>query len=147
MGIKLKALTKSPWVYHLSTGSCNNCDIEILDCLTPKYDHVGTHREGSGGLWEHMGHQGIDSEQLQVKIREMVYMACYDLDRFRRFVLESTFLDRFEVAPATAEAVKTDDLALFGLALQWLEYGLLARHVLEVRPGIMAAKKQQMGIE
>ena len=38
MGLTLKALTKSPWVYHLSTGSCNNCDIEILDCLTPKYD-------------------------------------------------------------------------------------------------------------
>ena len=38
MGITLKALTKSPWVYHLSTGSCNNCDIEILDCLTPRFD-------------------------------------------------------------------------------------------------------------
>ena len=38
MGLKLYALTKSPWVYHLSTGSCNNCDIEILDCLTPRYD-------------------------------------------------------------------------------------------------------------
>ncbi|MCD6117216.1 NADH-quinone oxidoreductase subunit NuoB [bacterium] len=38
MGIKLKALTKSLWVYHLSTGSCNNCDIEILDCLTPRFD-------------------------------------------------------------------------------------------------------------
>ena len=38
MGIKLKALTKSLWVYHLLTGSCNNCDIEILDCLTPRFD-------------------------------------------------------------------------------------------------------------
>ena len=38
MGIKLKALLKSPWVFHLSTGSCNNCDIEILDCLTPRFD-------------------------------------------------------------------------------------------------------------
>jgi Ni,Fe-hydrogenase III small subunit len=38
MGITLKALLKSPWVYHLATGSCNNCDIEILDCLTPRYD-------------------------------------------------------------------------------------------------------------
>ncbi len=38
MNLKLKALTKSPWVFHLSTGSCNNCDIEILDCLTPRYD-------------------------------------------------------------------------------------------------------------
>ena len=38
MGLKFKALLKSPWVFHLSTGSCNNCDIEILDCLTPRFD-------------------------------------------------------------------------------------------------------------
>ncbi len=38
MSIKLKALLKSPWVFHLCSGSCNNCDIEILDCLTPRYD-------------------------------------------------------------------------------------------------------------
>lgn len=38
MNIKKKALTKSLWVFHLSTGSCNNCDIEILDCLTPRFD-------------------------------------------------------------------------------------------------------------
>ncbi len=38
MSLKLKALTKSIWVYHLSTGSCNNCDIEILDLLTPRFD-------------------------------------------------------------------------------------------------------------
>jgi Ni,Fe-hydrogenase III small subunit len=37
--LKLKLLTKSPWVFHLCTGcSCNNCDIEILDVLTPRYD-------------------------------------------------------------------------------------------------------------
>ncbi|MCM8821023.1 MAG: NADH-quinone oxidoreductase subunit B family protein [Candidatus Omnitrophica bacterium] len=38
MNIKTKALKKSLWVYHMSGGSCNNCDIEILDCLTPKFD-------------------------------------------------------------------------------------------------------------
>ena len=38
MNIKLWALKKSPWVFHLSAGSCNNCDIEILDCLTPRFD-------------------------------------------------------------------------------------------------------------
>ncbi|MGB9885704.1 MAG: NADH-quinone oxidoreductase subunit B family protein [Moorellales bacterium] len=26
------------WVFHLNTGSCNGCDIEILACLTPRYD-------------------------------------------------------------------------------------------------------------
>lgn len=38
MNIKLKALKKSLWVYHVSAGSCNNCDIEILDLLTPRFD-------------------------------------------------------------------------------------------------------------
>lgn len=38
MSIKLKALKKSLWVYHVSAGSCNNCDIEILDLLTPRFD-------------------------------------------------------------------------------------------------------------
>jgi len=38
MDWKRWARGKSPWVFHLSTGSCNNCDIEIIDCLTPRYD-------------------------------------------------------------------------------------------------------------
>jgi Ni,Fe-hydrogenase III small subunit len=38
MDFRLKALTKSIWVFHVSAGSCNNCDIEILDCLTPRFD-------------------------------------------------------------------------------------------------------------
>ena len=36
--LKRWALKKSPWVYHVNTGACNNCDIEILDCLTPRFD-------------------------------------------------------------------------------------------------------------
>lgn len=38
MGLKEKIFTKSLWVYHISAGSCNNCDIEILDLLTPRFD-------------------------------------------------------------------------------------------------------------
>ncbi len=38
MNWKIKALTRSIWVFHVSAGSCNNCDIEILDLLTPRFD-------------------------------------------------------------------------------------------------------------
>jgi NADH-quinone oxidoreductase B subunit len=31
-------LKKSPWVFHLGASACNNCDIEILDTLTPRHD-------------------------------------------------------------------------------------------------------------
>jgi NADH-quinone oxidoreductase B subunit len=29
---------KSPWLLHVSCGSCNNCDIEILAALAPRFD-------------------------------------------------------------------------------------------------------------
>jgi len=31
-------LKRSVWVFHLNTGSCNGCDIEVLDVLTPYFD-------------------------------------------------------------------------------------------------------------
>ena len=33
-----KCSKSSCWVYHTNAGSCNGCDIEILDVLTPYYD-------------------------------------------------------------------------------------------------------------
>ncbi|MFH1848248.1 MAG: NADH-quinone oxidoreductase subunit NuoB [Candidatus Omnitrophota bacterium] len=38
MSVKLNALTKSIWVFHVACSPCNNCDIEILDLLTPRHD-------------------------------------------------------------------------------------------------------------
>lgn len=38
MDLRVKALTKSIWVFHAACSPCNNCDIEILDVITPRYD-------------------------------------------------------------------------------------------------------------
>ena len=38
MGLKTAALKKSIWVFHVACSPCNNCDIEILDLLTPRFD-------------------------------------------------------------------------------------------------------------
>jgi Ni,Fe-hydrogenase III small subunit len=35
---KLRRIKRSPWVFHLNSGSCNACDIEVLDTLTPYFD-------------------------------------------------------------------------------------------------------------
>jgi membrane-bound hydrogenase subunit mbhJ len=35
---KEKILSRSIWVFHFASAPCNNCDIEILDALTPKFD-------------------------------------------------------------------------------------------------------------
>ena len=31
-------ISKSPWLLHYDGSSCNGCDIEVLECLTPVYD-------------------------------------------------------------------------------------------------------------
>lgn len=33
-----RSFDKSLWIFHVNTGSCNGCDIEILASLTPRYD-------------------------------------------------------------------------------------------------------------
>lgn len=38
MGLMSLSKEKSPWIYHLNTGSCNGCDIELVVLLGPRYD-------------------------------------------------------------------------------------------------------------
>ncbi len=39
---------------------------------TPKFAHIGTHEEGSGGLWEQFIHQGIDPDGIMAKVKELM---------------------------------------------------------------------------
>ena len=36
--MSFNSFKRALWVYHINTGSCNGCDIEILAVLTPRYD-------------------------------------------------------------------------------------------------------------
>jgi transketolase len=37
-----------------------------------RYNHIGVHREGCGGLWQQMGFQGLDSAGIQAAIKALV---------------------------------------------------------------------------
>ena len=43
------ARRKSPWLFHMNSGSCNGCDIEIIAALSPRYDaeQLGVLLQGS----------------------------------------------------------------------------------------------------
>ncbi len=38
MSWEMWSLKKSIWLFHINTGSCGGCDMEIINLLTPKYD-------------------------------------------------------------------------------------------------------------
>ena len=49
---------------------------------------------------------------------KMAHMASYDMDTFRRFVLDSSFLSRFHVPQERLEAVREGDTALLAAGLR-----------------------------
>ncbi len=55
---------------------------------------------------------------------KMAFMATYNIDQFRAFVLQSSFLQRFQINPALQTKIQTNDLALLELAMAYIKYFL-----------------------
>jgi len=56
--------------------------------------------------------------------KQMFFMASYNIDTFRKFVFESSFLKRYPMEAQTLEKIKSDDVDLLEFGLKWLK-GLL----------------------
>ncbi|QDT36083.1 transketolase C-terminal domain-containing protein [Stratiformator vulcanicus] len=71
-------LAKAPFVmvaegYNVKTGLGSRFGSQLLKRgFTGKYDYIGVHREGSGGLWQQMGYQGLDPEGIARSVKELV---------------------------------------------------------------------------
>jgi len=70
---------------------------------------------------------------LDKHIREMFYLACYDLDRFRRYVFDGSFINVFQVPEETVKSIKHDDLALLQFGFNWLSRGFDLRQSIKIR--------------
>jgi len=73
MSWRIKALKKSPWVFHINAGACNNCDIEIVNCLTPRYDveRFGIKLVGSPRHADALLITGVGTMQAAIRVREV----------------------------------------------------------------------------
>jgi len=70
----------------------------------------------------------LDSNQ-----QAQVYTASYDMDRFRRFVFESRFLDVFDIAKDEVEKIKIEEIALMKLGFRYIKYLLMLEETLKVK--------------
>lgn len=83
---------------------------------------------------EFMSHPGWEkAEELKSESLAMYYMALYDLDRFRRFVFDTRFLELFEVEEARIDALATDDEELLEFAIDWLAFSLFHEKRMKLR--------------
>jgi len=52
---------------------------------------------------------------------KMAFMATYNLDRFRDFVFQSSFLKRYRVKSTLRQKLKTDEVALLKFGFEWVK--------------------------
>ncbi|MDL2269064.1 YkgJ family cysteine cluster protein [Desulfosarcina sp. OttesenSCG-928-A07] len=61
------------------------------------------------------------SIKLTEKAKQLFFLVSYNIDKFREFVFESTFLQRFEVEPDTVEKIRDDEVELLKFGVAWLK--------------------------
>lgn len=104
---------------------------------------VPAREEIEAGFREIVSHPWfIGGRQLDPKRMEMFHTACYDLDKFREFVFNSTFLSRFELEDSLLTTLRDDDLALLRFAFRWLRFALFAEPTMKVRDGAPSARRK-----
>jgi transketolase len=74
----MATLAQAPWVlvvegWNVKTGLGSRFADYLLQVgFKGKYSHIGTHIEGSGGLWQQMGHQGLDPAGISAAVRKLL---------------------------------------------------------------------------
>lgn len=74
----MRKLAAAPFVlvvegWNIKTGLGSRFGSQLLQYgFKGRFDHIGVHTEGSGGLWQQMGHQGLDSAGIQAAIKKLL---------------------------------------------------------------------------
>jgi Fe-S-cluster containining protein len=82
------------------------------------------------------GYQATLSEQA----KRMFFMASTDLDQFRSFVFDSTFLKTYDVDQETLNKIREDDVELLLFSYRLLASMLFGTNDVKVKPEVLKAK-------
>ncbi|MDD3471603.1 MAG: YkgJ family cysteine cluster protein [Syntrophaceae bacterium] len=64
---------------------------------------------------------------------QMYMMACFNTEKFRNFVFESAFLNKFDVPLETVDKIRQDDEALLKFAFSWIKFALFREKTLSLK--------------
>lgn len=76
--------------------------------------------------------------------KRMFFMASTDLDSFRNFIFNSSFLDTYEIDEKTLEEIKGDDEALMHFSFRYLANTLFGVEGLKIRKEKLDAKVKEI---
>lgn len=61
-----------------------------------------------------------ESMKLSEDSKKMFFLVCYNIDKFREFVFNSTFLERYNLSDEKIKTIKDDDVKLLQFGFEWL---------------------------
>jgi len=94
---------------------------------------VDVYDDMNRGWKEILFRRNLPGHNLDEKKQKAFYMACYDIDRFRRFVFESMFLEVFDVDEYTLKRIKNDETELMKFGFDYVKYILMIEETLKTK--------------
>jgi hypothetical protein len=88
--------------------------------------------------------------EMSQESRSIFFMVSYNVDRLRRFVFESTLLEKYEVDEQRLKKIQVDEIALLTFGLDWLQSALFGADKVKLRDEVREvyqekAKKETEG--
>src|SRR5208283_1614652 len=93
--------------------------LDLYDDINREWKEIQLRRDAQG------------QDRLDPKSQALIYMASYDLDKFRKFVFESRLLDIIDTEEV--ETIKNDEVALMKFGFKYLKYVLMLEETLKVK--------------
>jgi hypothetical protein len=59
--------------------------------------------------------------QLTSQAKKMFFLVSYNIDKFREFVFNSSFLERYDIDSETIREIQDDEIALLKFGVKWLK--------------------------
>jgi len=72
-------------------------------------------------------------KELDSNKQAQIYTASYDMDRFRRYVFESKFLDVFDIDKEEVDRIKPDEIALMKFGFKYIKFLLMLEDTMKVK--------------
>jgi uncharacterized protein len=95
--------------------------VDLYDEMNREWKEIQLRRDTSG------------LPKLDQKKQSLMYMASYDMDKFRRFILESKLLDILDIDKEEVEKIKSAEIALMKFGFKYLKYILMLEETLKMK--------------
>ena len=81
--------------------------------------------------------------ELSEESRAMFFMVSSNVDKLKRFIFESSFLDKYDVEKDILEHIRTDEVALLKFGFDWLQSALFGADKVKLKEKVLSAYKEQ----